>query len=342
MRFDEPWLLLLLVAVPALFLWTRRRNRPATVGYTSTGDLGSLGSTFMTRLRALLPWLRLLVLALCIVALARPQWGQQVTRIYRDGIAIVMVVDVSSSMGALDLQIGEEQANRLEVVKETFRGFVEGGDGEDAESGREGDLIGMVTFARFSDNLSPLTLDHEALLLALDEIDIVEIADEDGTAIGDAVVMGAELLQRAGAKSRVMIVLTDGSNNAGNTTPLDSAAAAKALGIKMYTIGTGTRGVAMTPVRQSDDKVVVVPTQVFIDERTLTDMAEATGGRYFRATDGAALQAIYDEIDRLEKSTNVAEQYQRYIEGYPALLLAALLLLFAEAALVNTRLRALP
>ena len=342
MRFDEPWLLLLLVAVPALFVWTRRRNRPATVGYTSTGDLGSLGGTFMTRLRALLPWLRLLVLALCIVALARPQWGQQVTRIYRDGIAIVMVVDVSSSMGALDLQIGEEQANRLDVVKETFRGFVEGGDGEGAESGREGDLIGMVTFARFSDNLSPLTLDHDALLLALDEIDIVQIADEDGTAIGDAVVMGAELLQRAGAKSRVMIVLTDGSNNAGNATPLDSAAAAKALGIKMYTIGTGTRGVAMTPVRQSDDKVVVVPTQVFIDERTLTDMAEATGGRYFRATDGAALHAIYDEIDRLEKSTNVAEQYQRYIEGYPALLLAALLLLFGEAALVNTRLRALP
>lgn len=342
MRFDEPWLLLLLVAVPALFLWMRRRNRPATVGYTSTGDLGSLGGTFMTRLRALLPWLRLLVLALCIVALARPQWGQQVTRIYRDGIAIVMVVDVSSSMGALDLQIGEEQANRLDVVKETFRGFVEGGDGEGAESGREGDLIGMVTFARFSDNLSPLTLDHDALLLALDEIDIVQIADEDGTAIGDAVVMGAELLQRAGAKSRVMIVLTDGSNNAGNTTPLDSASAAKALGIKVYTIGTGTRGTAMTPVRQSDDKVVVVPTQVFIDERTLTDMAEATGGRYFRATDGAALHAIYDEIDRLEKSTNVAEQYQRYIEGYPALLLAALLLLFGEAALVNTRLRALP
>lgn len=342
MRFDEPWLLLLLVAVPALFLWMRRRNRPATVGYTSTGDLGSLGGTFMTRLRALLPWLRLLVLALCIVALARPQWGQQVTRIYRDGIAIVMVVDVSSSMGALDLQIGEEQANRLDVVKETFRGFVEGGDGEGAESGREGDLIGMVTFARFSDNLSPLTLDHDALLLALDEIDIVQIADEDGTAIGDAVVMGAELLQRAGAKSRVMIVLTDGSNNAGNTTPLDSASAAKALGIKIYTIGTGTRGTAMTPVRQSDDKVVVVPTQVFIDERTLTDMAEATGGRYFRATDGAALHAIYDEIDRLEKSTNVAEQYQRYIEGYPALLLAALLLLFGEAALVNTRLRALP
>ena len=344
MRFDAPWALLALAALPALFLWLRRRERPAAIAYTATGDLALLGATFMTRLRAALPWIRLLVLALCVVALARPQWGQQVTRIYREGIAIVMVVDISSSMGALDLQIGEEQADRLDVVKATFRDFVLGGEEEetDAGAGREGDLIGMVTFARFSDNLSPLTLDHDALLRALDEIDIVQVAEEDGTAIGDAVVMGAELLERAGAKSKAMILLTDGSNNAGNSEPLESAAAAKALDIRLYAIGTGTRGTAMTPVRQGDDSIVMVPTQVFIDETTLQGMAEATGGRYFRATDGEALRAIYDEIDRLEKSTNVAEQYQRYIEAYPALLLAALLLLCAEAALVNTRLRALP
>lgn len=350
MRFENPWALLLLAAPPALFLWLRRRDRPAGVGYTATGDLEILGGAFMTRLRAALPWVRLLVLALCVVALARPQWGQQVTRIYRDGIAIVMVVDVSSSMGALDLQIGDEPANRLDVVKETFRGFIEGGEegegegegGGEPESGREGDLIGMVTFARFGDNLSPLTLDHDALLLALDEIDIVQVSEEDGTAIGDALAMGAELLQRAGAKSKVMILLTDGSNNAGATGPIDAAAAAKALGIRIHAIGAGTRGVAMTPVRQGDDTTVMVPTQVFIDERMLAGVAEATGGRYFRATDGAALREIYAEIDRLEKSTNVAEQYQRYVEGFPALLLCALLLLCAEAALVNTRLRALP
>lgn len=350
MRFENPWALLLLAVPPALFLWLRRRDRPAGVGYTATGDLEILGGAFMTRLRAALPWVRLLVLALCVVALARPQWGQQVTRIYRDGIAIVMVVDVSSSMGALDLQIGDEPANRLDVVKETFRGFIEGGEegegegegGGEPESGREGDLIGMVTFARFGDNLSPLTLDHDALLLALDEIDIVQVSEEDGTAIGDALAMGAELLQRAGAKSKVMILLTDGSNNAGATGPVDAAAAAKALGIRIHAIGAGTRGVAMTPVRQGDDTTVMVPTQVFIDERMLAGVAEATGGRYFRATDGAALREIYAEIDRLETSTNVAEQYQRYVEGFPALLLCALLLLCAEAALVNTRLRALP
>lgn len=350
MRFENPWALLLLAVPPALFLWLRRRDRPAGVGYTATGDLEILGGAFMTRLRAALPWVRLLVLALCVVALARPQWGQQVTRIYRDGIAIVMVVDVSSSMGALDLQIGDEPANRLDVVKETFRGFIEGGGegegeggrGGEPESGREGDLIGMVTFARFGDNLSPLTLDHDALLLALDEIDIVQVSEEDGTAIGDALAMGAELLQRAGAKSKVMILLTDGSNNAGATGPVDAAAAAKALGIRIHAIGAGTRGVAMTPVRQGDDTTVMVPTQVFIDERMLAGVAEATGGRYFRATDGAALREIYAEIDRLETSTNVAEQYQRYVEGFPALLLCALLLLCAEAALVNTRLRAMP
>lgn len=344
MRFESPWVLLLLAALPALHLWLRRRDRPLCVDYTATGDLAALGTTFWSRLRAMLPWLRLLALALCIAALARPQWGQQVTRIYRDGIAIVMAVDISSSMGALDLRIGEEAANRLDVVKETFHGFVKGG-GEDAEEGgggREGDLIGTVAFARFGDNLSPLTLDHDALLLALDEVEIVQIAEEDGTAIGDAAVMATELLQRAGAKSKVMILLTDGSNNAGNTEPAEAAAAAAALGVKIYAVGAGTRGTAMTPVRQADGGTILAPTQVFIDEHTLRNMAEATGGRYFRAEDEAALRAIYEEIDRLEKSTNIAERYQRYIEGYPALLLCALLLAFGEGALRATRLRALP
>ena len=340
MRFEHPWLLLLLLAVPVLLQLARRQGRQATVAYPLTSDLAGLGPTFMTRLRAALPYLRAVAIGLCVVALARPQWGQQVTRIYREGIAIVMVVDVSTSMAALDLQIGEEQANRLDVVKETFEAFVRG-DG-DGLGGREGDLIGMVTFSRYSDNLSPLTLDHEALLAALEEVTIVKLPEEDGTAIGDAVVLGAELLRRAGGKSKVLIVLTDGSNNAGTAGPVESAQAAKALGIKVYTIGTGTRGTAIGPVHQADGSTAMVPTQVFIDERTLTQMADVTGGRYFRATDAEALAAIYEQIDRLEKSTNVAEQYQRYIEGFPGLLLAALSLLLLEGVLVNTRLRALP
>ncbi len=340
MRFENPYMLLLLVLVAALVFVIRRRERPEGVDYTAVGDLAAMPRTFMTRLRIALPYFRAIALALCVIALARPQWGQEVTRIYRDGIAIVMVVDVSSSMGALDLQIGEEQANRLDVVKETFRSFVQG-DEEDLQ-GREADMVGMVTFARFSDNLSPLTLDHEALLSALEEVDIINLPEEDGTAIGDAVVMGAELLKRAGADSKVMILLTDGSNNAGNTEPVAAAGVAKAFGIKVYTVGTGTRGTAMMPVRNKEGGTYLKPTQVFIDEATLTTMAETTGGQFFRATDGAALQEIYAQIDDLEKSTNIAEQYQRYIEGFPALILAALALLLFEAVMVNTRLRALP
>ena len=340
MRFENPWLLLLLLVVPVLVQLSRRRGRQATVAYPLVADLGVLGPTLMTRLRAALPYLRAVAIGLCVLALARPQWGQQVTRIYRDGIAIVMVVDTSTSMAALDLQIGDEQANRLEVVKQTFESFVRGDS--DGLGGREGDLIGMVTFARYSDNLSPLTLDHEALLAALEEVKIIQLSEEDGTAIGDAVVMGAELLRRAGSKSKVLVVLTDGSNNAGTADPVQAAMAAKALDVKMYTIGTGTRGVAIGPVRQADGSTLMIPTQVFIDEDTLTQMATATGGKYFRAADAEALAAIYAEIDRLEKSTNIAEQYQRYIEGFPALLLAALTLLLLEGVLVNTRLRALP
>jgi Ca-activated chloride channel family protein len=340
MRLETPLALAALVLVPLLFHLARRRGRPASIGYPATGDIALLAPTLTGWLRRALPYLRALALGLCVVALARPQWGHEVTRIYREGIAIVMVVDTSSSMGALDLQIGDEQANRLEVVKKTFRAFVEGGKG--ILGGREGDLIGMVTFARYSDNLSPLTLDHEALLTALEEVDIVRLPEEDGTAIGDAVVMAAELLQRAGGKSRVMIVLTDGSNNAGSAEPVEAALVAKALGIKVYTIGTGTHGIVMMPVSEGDGELHLVPTQVFIDERTLEQMASLTGGLYFRATDGAALHEIYAEIDRLETSTNVAEQYQQYVEGFPYLLLAALALLMLEAVLVNTRLRALP
>ena len=342
-------MLLLLLLVPLLFYSWRRFGRQATVDYPAVGELAALPPTFMMRVRVALPYLRMLALIFCIVALARPQWGQQVTRIYRDGIGIVIVVDISSSMAALDLQIGDEPANRLDVVKETFRAFVMGEEAgavvndDDTPHGREGDMIGMVTFARFSDNLSPLTLDHDALLGALEEVTIVQLPEEDGTAIGDAVIMGAEVLQRAGGKSKVLLLLTDGSNNAGNTDPIQAAVAASALGVKVYTIGTGTRGTAMTPIRDSDGaEPRLAPVQVFIDEHTLTQMATTTGGQYFRATDGKALQEIYAEIDRLEKSTNIAEQYQRYIEGYPLFLFAALALLVFEGVLVNTRLRALP
>ena len=340
MRLAEPWALLPLLLIPVLLYLHARRRRPAALGYSATGDLGPLARTPTALLHAALPWLRALALALCVVALARPQWGLETTEVHAEGIAIVMAVDISSSMGALDLTMDNRQTDRLEVVKRTFVDFVEGDAAE--LTGRDGDLIGLLTFARFADGLSPLTLDHTALLSQVDQVTIVPLPEEDGTAIGDAIVMGVERLRRAAGSSRVLILLTDGSNNAGDTAPLQAAQIAQALGIKVYTIGAGSRGIALMPVRARGGGTELRQTQVYIDEHTLTQIAELTGGRYFRATDGAALRAIYAEIDRLEKARNVADHYQRYVEGFPVFVLAAFGLLLFEIAMVNTRLRTVP
>jgi Ca-activated chloride channel homolog len=291
-------------------------------------------------MRKALPWLRALVLILLITALARPQWGVEATKIQREGIAIAMVIDVSGSMAALDLQIGERQANRLDVVKETFRDFVAGDNG--ALPGREGDIIGMITFARYADAMSPLTLDHNALIGLLDQVEIVQLPEEDGTAIGDGMVAGIELLRGAAGVSKVMILLTDGSHNAGDAEPIEAAQIASALGIRIYTIGAGTRGIALMPSRNRDGSINYVPGQVFIDEFTLERIATMTGGRYFRATDEAALRAIYGEIDRLEKARHVAESYQKYVDAFGPLLALGLGLLLLEVMLVNTCLRTVP
>jgi Ca-activated chloride channel family protein len=324
--------------VPVL-LYLQRRQRPAAIAYASVHDLLALPPTLMTWLHRALPLLRAVVLSLCIVALARPQQGLEAAKIYSEGIAIVMVVDTSSSMAALDLQLDGQPSNRLQVVKQTFRRFVEGGK---RLTGREGDLIGMVTFARYADSICPLTLDHHTLLALLDQVEIVNLPEEDGTAIGDAVALGVERLRQSTAASRVMILLTDGSNNAGTIEPVQAAQIAKAFDIKIYTIGTGTRGVAPVPVRTRDGQMVLRQMQVFIDERTLREIATITAGQYFRATDSAALEAIYTEINRLEKTANVAEQYQDYAERFPWVIWPGLVLVLLEVVLINTRLRTIP
>jgi Ca-activated chloride channel family protein len=339
MRLASPYALLLLFVVPVLlYLWQRQRSSVA-VRYSSITDLLPLAPSLATRLRWVLPGLRTLALLLCILALTRPQRGIEAIKVFSEGIAILMVVDISGSMAALDLQVDGRQSSRLDAVKQTFRRFVGGGKNL---SGREGDLIGMVTFARYPDSLCPLTLDHDTLLSLLDQVDIVSVPEEDGTAIGEAMALGVERLQDSTAKSRIMIVLTDGVNNAGETEPLQAAQIAKAFGIKIYTIGAGTRGVAMIPVRSPSGQTVLQRTPVDIDEHTLTEVATLTGGQYFRATDGATLQGIYAEIDRLEKTTNVTEYYQQYAELFPWLLMPALGCLVLEIVLSNTRFRKIP
>jgi Ca-activated chloride channel family protein len=339
MRLAAPYALLLLLALPLLLAASRRRQRPAGIGYPSVLEVARLPRSPLVLLRRGLPLLRALVLALAILALARPQWGVEATKVYREGIAIAMVVDVSSSMAALDMLQGDRRSNRLDAVKATFRAFVEGDRATLA--GRDGDLIGMTVFARYADTVSPLTLDHRALLELLDQVELVALAEEDGTAVGDAIMAGVERLRQAAGASRVMILLTDGSHNAGEVEPLAAARVAGALGIKIYTIGAGSRGIALMPVRTRSG-VEYRPAQVFIDEHTLEQIASLTGGHYFRATDAAALRSIYGEIDRLEKARHVAESYQSYVDVFPAVVAVGLVLLLLEVLLVNTRLRTVP
>jgi Ca-activated chloride channel homolog len=325
LKLAHPYALLLLLVIPLLFFLSRRWQRPAVIAYSSLQDLTALPPSRLTRLRQALPGLRAMALLLCVVALAQPQWGFEATKVLNQGIAIDMLVDVSRSMEALETQPDGRQINRLEMVKQAFRGFVQGSN---SLSARDSDFIGMVTFARYADGVCQLTLDHDLLLALLEQVEIVTLPEENGTAIGEAIALGVERLRSSAAHSRVIILLTDGSNNAGETEPLQAAQIARALGVKIYAIGAAT-----------GDKAMLAAT---IDEPLLRDVARLTGGRYFRATDSAGLQAIYAEIDRLEKTTTVAEHYQRYVERFPPLLWGALGLLLLEMVLVNTRLRTIP
>lgn len=313
MTLGSPLALLGLLLVPLVLFLSRRRRRPAAIDYSALHDLATLPRSFATRLREALPLLRALALVLCVAALARPQQGLEATRIYSDGIAIVMVVDISSSMATPDAVFDGEVGSRLALVKRAFRDFVRG---------REGDLIGMVTFARYADSVCPLTLDYDTLLSLLDQMDIVPQAEEDGTAIGEAIALGVERLQGSEAPSRVMILLTDGTNNAGATPPLQAAQIAKALGVRIHTVGTGN--------------------EYAIDELALLEIAAHTGGQYFHATDDEALHRIYAAIDRLETSATVSEHHRQYVERFAWFLLPALGLLLLEMVLVNTRLLSIP
>jgi Ca-activated chloride channel family protein len=340
MRFAHPEALLLLLLIPFLVVVARRRVEPRAIGFPTGRELARLRPSLAIRLHAALPWLRALALGFAVVALAGPQWGVEITRILRKGIAIAMVIDTSSSMSAIDLRLEDRPSDRLEVVKATFREFVTGGDA--GVDGRGSDAIGMVTFARYADNISPPTLDHEALLGLLDQVRIVELPPEDGTAIGDGIVRAIDMLDGARSASKVIILLTDGSYNAGEVEPLVAAQVAGAYGIRIYTIGAGTHGTALMPVAAANGGIAYVPSEVTIDEATLTQIAELTDGKYFRATDAAALRSIYTEIDRLEKAQNVAEHHQRYVEIHPLAIALGLALLLLEAVLVTTRLRTIP
>jgi len=251
------------------------------------------------------------------------------------------------------------RVDRLTAVKKVLTDFVEGGG--DLE-GRPNDLVGLVAFARHADTASPLTLDHPHVINALNSVTIATERNEDGTAIGDAVALAVERLREleergddAGRKikSKVIVLLTDGENNSGDISPETAAEIAAAFDVKLYAIGVGSDGAAPIQVKDAFGRVRTHRVPVSIDEETLTAMADSTGGRYFRAADTEGLSQIYEEIDRLEKTTTEHRRYKLYRDlavrpmniagfGFPPLLLVALLLLAAEQLLVHTRFRTLP
>jgi Ca-activated chloride channel family protein len=332
MRLHDPWALALVLVIPLLFWLERRRRHTAAVRYPTLAVLRAIPYAGARRWRWLLPALRGLALLLLILALARPQLGKAEGQYTGQGIDIVLAVDISGSMLSEDFTLPSGQrASRLEVLKSVVKDFVDR---------RGSDRIGLVLFAARPYTQCPLTLDHGWLLQNLARARIGMI--EDGTAIGSALATAAGRLEHSDAKSKVIILLTDGQNNAGKVSPTTAADAVKALGIKVYTIGAGTRGLAPYPTRDLFGNKVYQPIKVDIDEDTLKEIAQKTGGTYFRATDTESLQKIYAEIDRMERTTFTAPRYLDYDELYSWLAVPALLLLGIEIGLGQTVLRKLP
>ena len=307
-----------------------RRDTAAVLNYSSAAISLPVRRTLRQRLVWLPKLLMLLALATMIVAMARPRDGKERTSVDSEGIAIQIVVDRSSSMRALDFEIDGEPVNRLMAVKDVATKFVLGDDRNRAASfdsddqtlrGRPTDRIGLIRFAGYADAVTPPTLDHRFLTKQLDRIRIADGQAEGGTAIGDALSLAAERLNSLTGqddtqiKSKVVILLTDGENTAGQVQPEQAAALAKTLGVKVYAIGVGTDGKAPIPVqRRSDGRMLVQMIDVSIDEATLRMIADTTGGRYFRATDTTSLEEIYTEIDKLEQTKFEVNRFVDYKE----------------------------
>ncbi len=352
--FDSPGWFVLLGLVPfAAWRLFSRRAKPS-VRFSSLTIAKQMPRTLRTRMLWLPPALTLAAIVFLILALARPREGREQTTSSSEGIAIELVVDRSGSMQAMDFQIEGENVDRLAAIKNVAGKFVLGDDDSD---GRISDLVGLITFAGYADGETPPTLDHAFLVSQLNQAKIVTTRNEDGTAIGDAISLAVEKLnsldarQQEKVKSKVIILLTDGENNAGQMEPTEAAELAATMGIKIYTIGVGTQGEAPFPVTQPfTGRQMFQMMEVNIDETTLTQVAEATGGKYFRATDTDSLEKIYDEIDQLEKTEVESRHYVDYrelaVQPYrtssvtiPPLLLIALILIVARVLLEQTWLR---
>lgn len=330
-EFATPWFLVLLPLVPLIAAWRlwARRRASAALKYTHNPLAAPPQRTWRVSAQPALTWLRLLALALMIVAVARPQTSEATQIINGEGVDIALALDISGSMASLDFS----PQNRLGAAKSVISDFVEA---------RPYDRIGLVVFASQSFIQGPPTIDHDVLQVLLGEVELVtDLGLEDGTAIGLGLASAANMLRGSTAESKVIILLTDGANNAGSIDPLTAALAIESLGIKVYAIGAGRPGIVQIPQRTRFG-TRIVRYRSDLDEEVLTEIANTTGGRYFRAEDSDGLEAIYEEINRLEKSELDVRVFTRYQELAIWLLLPALMMLFGELALRNTLLRRLP
>ncbi|MEW6535122.1 MAG: VWA domain-containing protein [Candidatus Auribacterota bacterium] len=333
MTLNNPWLLTLLLLIPLMWFLSRKRRFTTSIKFSDISNLKRLKPSLMFRLRHLLTVLRMTALALLVIGLARPQKGIETTRITTEGIDIVLALDVSGSMRAQDFTIDNKRTDRLTVVKNVVHDFI---------AKRKNDRIGTVVFARYAYTQCPLTLDYGVLLQLLESVKIVDTQEEDGTAIGSAIATSVRRIKDSKAKSKIIILLTDGRNNIFDIDPMTASEIAKSFGLKIYTIGVGTYGEVPYPMQDFFGRTVLRPVRIDIDETALKSIAEATGGEYFRATDSKSLREIYDIIDRMEKTETQSDIYMDYDEGFFYFVLPGLALLIAEIILANTRFRKIP
>jgi len=328
-QFQDPWVFLLLAVIP-LLIYRTLKNRPATLHFSSLDSLKALHSKGVDFLAATPLILRCLAIALLVTALARPQEGRKSTETLSAGVDILLAIDTSGSMQAMDFEKNNQPVDRLTVVKDVVSEFIDS---------REFDRMGMVVFGNEAFTQCPLTLDHDILHSFLKKLQIGVAGDS--TAIGSAIGISVKRLKDLESKSKVIILLTDGRNNAGNITPFQASEIAKTYGIKIYTVGVGTQGVAPFPTNTPFGQKMLMQ-KVEMDEDSLKKIAEQTGGRYFRATDSDSLKQIYAQIDSLEKSEVKWIDHSEYRELFPLFLIPALLLVLAETVLAQTRLRRVP
>jgi Ca-activated chloride channel family protein len=338
LTFAHAWLLLLLLVIP-LLAWLRGKRGPAAaLTYSSTANLQAIGKKSAARVGRILRTLLLASLAIFVVGLARPQLGKSLTQIEASGIDIMLVLDVSGSMLTKDFTIGGQEATRVDAIRQVTQKFIEG---------RPNDRIGIIAFAGRPYVVSPMTLDHDWLLQNLDRVRIGLV--EDGTAIGSAMAAAANRLNDKHSKSRVLVLLTDGENNAGKIPPNTAAEAVKALKIRFYAIGAGINGIAPAPIftnrgplTDALGNILYENQRVEFNETGLRDVAKIADGKFFRATDTKSLEQIYADIDKLERSTVSVKKYQQYRDLFPLCLMGGCGLLLAQLVLSQTIWKKLP